>query len=139
MCHAVLEWLAEPAEAIPVLDQSVAEGGWLSLTFYNRDALVYRNLVRGNFNRAISRDVAGDPNSLTPPNPLSPATVELWLKQQGFEVVAKSGIRVFYDYVRSPSGGNTVPEAVREMELLHSNQEPFMGLGRYIHFLCRRV
>ncbi|WIO73197.1 methyltransferase domain-containing protein [Porticoccaceae bacterium LTM1] len=138
MCHAVLEWLANPSEAIQVLDALVKEGGWLSLTFYNRDALVYRNLIRGNFNKAISNDFAGDPNSLTPPNPLTASEVERWLHQQGFEVMVKSGIRVFNDYVRDPRGGNSLPEAVREMELLHSNQEPFIGLGRYIHFLCRR-
>lgn len=138
MCHAVLEWLSEPAQAIAVLDQLLDEQGWLSLTFYNRDALVYRNLVRGNFNKVVSGDFSGDPNSLTPPNPLVPAMVEQWLSECGLKIVTKSGIRVFHDYVRNPSGGNTLPETVREMELLHSNQEPFVGLGRYIHLLCRR-
>lgn len=138
MCHAVLEWLAKPLEAIQIVDALVKESGWLSLTFYNRDALVYHNLIRGNFNKALSGDFAGDANSLTPPNPLTAQQVERWLQNQEFEVVVKSGIRVFNDYVRDPRGGNSLPEAVREMELLYSNQEPFIGLGRYIHFLCRR-
>ncbi|MDM3871920.1 methyltransferase domain-containing protein [Porticoccus sp. W117] len=137
ICHAVLEWLAQPAEAIPYLRSLMTEEGWLSLTFYNRDGLVYHNLMRGNFNKAISKDFAGDPNSLTPSNPLSLAEVTGWLQKQGLMVVYKSGIRVFHDYVRQPSGGNLLPEEVRRMELRHSNCEPFAGLGRYIHLLCR--
>ena len=46
LCHAVLEWLAEPHAILPVLHQLCAPGGWLSLAFYNRDALIYRNLLR---------------------------------------------------------------------------------------------
>ncbi|MCV6605992.1 MAG: methyltransferase domain-containing protein, partial [Porticoccaceae bacterium] len=86
LCHAVLEWLAEPAEAISCLRPLVSTNGWLSLTFYNRDALVYRNLVRGNFNKARSGEFAGDPNSLTPPNPLTRGEVTGWLQEQGFKV-----------------------------------------------------
>lgn len=137
MCHAVLEWLAQPAAAIPALKELVAEGGWLSLTFYNRDALVYRNLVRGNFNKVLEGNFSGDPDSLTPPHPLRATDVVEWLQMAGFKVVARSGIRVFNDYVRNPSGGNTVPEAVRKMELRYSNQEPYLWLGRYLHLLAQ--
>jgi len=40
VCHAVLEWLAEPQAILPVLQQLCAPGGWLSLAFYNKDALI---------------------------------------------------------------------------------------------------
>ena len=52
LCHAVLEWLAEPHAILPVLHQLTAPGGWLSLAFYNRDALIYRNLLKGHFRKA---------------------------------------------------------------------------------------
>lgn len=51
LCHAVLEWLAEPHAILPVLHQLCAPGGWLSLAFYNRDALIYRNLLKGHFRK----------------------------------------------------------------------------------------
>ncbi|UTW46590.1 methyltransferase domain-containing protein [bacterium SCSIO 12696] len=137
MCHAVLEWLAEPQQGIAALAPLLSSTGYLSLTFYNRDALVYRNLIRGNFNKATSNDFAGDPNSLTPPNPLTLNDVESQLAQHGLKVIYKSGIRVFHDYVRQPSGGNQLPDAIKDMELLHSSKESFIGLGRYIHLLCR--
>ena len=36
LCHAVLEWLAEPYSIFPVLRQLTAAEGWLSLAFYNK-------------------------------------------------------------------------------------------------------
>ncbi len=138
MCHAVLEWLSDPVAAIPILESLVTDNGWLSLTFYNRNALIYRNLVRGNFNKVLKADYAGDPASLTPPNSLLVDQVRAWLQKSGFTVIEQSGIRVFNDYVRNPTGGNTVPEAIRDMELRFSRQEPFLWLGRYIHLLCKK-
>ncbi len=51
LCHAVLEWLAEPHSILPVLRQLTNDDGWLSLAFYNRDALIYRNLLKGHFRK----------------------------------------------------------------------------------------
>lgn len=60
LCHAVLEWLAEPESILPVLHQLTAAGGWLSLAFYNRDALVYRNLLKGHFRKLRSNRLQGE-------------------------------------------------------------------------------
>ena len=137
MSHAVLEWLAQPQSLIPTLRQYLAPEGMLSLTFYNHHSLVYRNLIRGNFNMLNKPEFVPDPDSLTPGNPLLPDRVAEWLKAEGLEIFSTSGIRVFHDYVTSPRGGNEVPESVIEMELKYSRQEPFMWLGRYIHHLCK--
>ncbi|MFX6209449.1 methyltransferase domain-containing protein, partial [Acinetobacter baumannii] len=66
LCHAVLEWLAEPHAILPVLHQLCAPGGWLSLAFYNRDALIYRNLLKGHFRKLRKERFAGEGQSLTP-------------------------------------------------------------------------
>lgn len=57
ICHAVLEWLAEPQAILPVLHRLTAADGWLSLAFYNRDALIYRNLLKGHFKKAAQPDL----------------------------------------------------------------------------------
>ncbi len=31
--------------------------GWLSLAFYNRDALIYRNLLKGHFRKLRTRSL----------------------------------------------------------------------------------
>ena len=135
MCHAVMEWLAEPELLIERLHRYMAPSGLLSLTFYNQSALVYRNLIRGNFN-LLQGEFAADPGSLTPGAPLQPDVVLKLLEQAGLAATHTSGIRVFHDYVTTQRGGHENPQAVIDMELHHSVLEPFKWLGRYIHFIC---
>ncbi|MCG8426080.1 MAG: methyltransferase domain-containing protein [Chromatiales bacterium] len=137
MSHALLEWLAEPKTLIPALKPFLLPEGQLSLTFYNYHSLVYRNLIRGNFNMLKRPEFVPDPDSLTPGNPLLPEQVRQWLADAGLEIVGSSGVRVFNDYVTTLRGGNAVPEAVIEMELDYSRQEPYLWLGRYVHHICR--
>lgn len=138
LCHAVLEWLDEPQSLIHMLRSQLHDTGYASLMFYNYDALVMHNLVRGNFNKINSENLSGMKGGLTPPNPLKLSWVEEQLQQEGFELIYKSGVRVFSDYVGVKRGGNENEESVLEMELKYSNQEPYLRMGRYIHLLCRR-
>lgn len=71
LCHAVLEWLAEPHAILPVLHQLTTQDGWLSLAFYNRDALIYRNLLKGHFRKMRKNDMAGEAEP-DPQQPLDP-------------------------------------------------------------------
>ena len=56
--HAVIEWAAEPFEALQVLEKLLRpmtdgqRGGLLSCLFYNKPALVWRHLMNGSFERA---------------------------------------------------------------------------------------
>ena len=139
LSHALMEWLAQPRTLIPVVRRFLRPEGMLSLTFYNYHSLVYRNLIRGNFKLLGKAEFVADPNSLTPGNPLLPEHVRSWLAEDGLEILASSGIRVFHDYVTTQRGGNAVPGAVVEMELRYSRKEPYLWIGRYIHSLCPRV
>ena len=47
-CHAVLEWLGDPQAALTTLSALLAPGGQLSLMVFNRDALRFSNVVKGN-------------------------------------------------------------------------------------------
>lgn len=138
LCHAVLEWLADPRAAVRILASMLQPNGYLSLAFYNRDAQIFRNLVRGNFKRVRSGVVRGETGGLTPTHPLSVTEVSGWLEEEGLVVERCSGIRMFRDYVGTPSGGNLDEDDVVDMELEYSQHEPFWRLGRYIHLLCRR-
>jgi tRNA 5-carboxymethoxyuridine methyltransferase len=138
LCHAVVEWLAEPEKLIEHLTDYIAEAGTLSFTYYNRHSLEYRNLIRGNFNLLKQDTFTPDPGSLTPTNPLLPEQVQAWVDDAGLTVQATSGVRVFHDYVTTLRGGNGVPASVIEMELVYSKREPYRWLGRYIHLLLTR-
>ena len=106
ICHALIEWLAEPQLLLKSLNVLMTRNGRMSITFYNHNGLVYRNLIRGNFNV---------------------------LKE--LKLVKSSGLRVFHDYVTTVRGGHTNPQAVIDAELVYSQIEPFKWLGRYIHFV----
>jgi len=139
LCHAVLEWLDQPEELIAKLQKLTQKDSILSIMFYNIDALVFHNLVRGNFKKINNNDFSGMKGGLTPPNPAKPEWVEKKLSQFGFDVVHKSGVRVFSDYVGIKRGGNVREEDVLDMELRYSTQEPYLNMGRYIHFVCKRT
>ena len=139
LCHAVLEWLNQPEVLIQKLEELMTEHGLVSLMFYNFDALVLHNLIRGNFNKINNNDYSGMKGGLTPPNPLKMSWVEEKLNEHGFDVFYKSGVRVFSDYVGIKRGGNEQDSDVIDMELLFSNQDPFLKMGRYIHFMCKKM
>ena len=134
LCHAVIEWLADPGSLIAELKAFIAEDGYLSLTFYNQSGLVYRNLIRGNF-RLLETDFKPDAGSLTPAHPMLPSTVTKWLEASELDLCCSSGIRVFHDYVTTVRGGHEDPQSVIDMELKHSLIEPYKWLGRYLHFI----
>lgn len=136
LCHALLEWLAEPEQIVPFFSRHLTATGMLSLCFYNPVSFVYRNLIMGNFNLLNNPDFKSDnKKSLTPNNPVSYEEVESWLKEQGFEINKVSGLRVFNDYALHKRGGHSNPEAVIDMELRYSDQAPYKWMGRYIHVL----
>jgi S-adenosylmethionine-dependent methyltransferase len=138
LCHAVLEWLAEPAEAIRQLWQLVEPGGVLSLMFYNVDAKRFSNIVYGNFNYVL-RDLAYKKKvSLSPQNPLDPRDVSSWCQQAGFIQLSKTGVRCFHDYLRDRSEQETEFDKLLEVELRYNRTEPYASLGRYQHLLLQK-
>lgn len=138
LCHAVLEWLAEPAEAIRQLWQLVEPGGVLSLMFYNVDAKRFSNIVYGNFNYVL-RDLAYKKKvSLSPQNPLDPRDVCHWALQAGFVQLSKTGVRCFHDYLRDRSEQESEFDKLLEVELRYNRTEPYASLGRYQHLLLQK-
>lgn len=143
LCHAVLEWLAEPKLIMDFFDRwlvdDVAEKGVLSLCFYNPASFVYRNLVMGNFNLLHNKDFKADNGSLTPNHPVAKDEVIAWIGDHHYQILHTSGLRVFHDYSPLKRGGHTNPQAVIDMEVAYSGQDPYKWLGRYLHFLVSKA
>lgn len=140
LCHALLEWLAEPQAIMDFFDRWLAEHGVLSLCFYNPVSFDYRNLIMGNFNLLNNKDYQADnKKSLTPNNPVPKEAVNNWLTTHDYQLLSVSGLRVFHDYSPLKRGGHAFPEAVIEMELRYSNQDPYKWLGRYLHYMATRA
>ena len=143
LCHAVLEWLVEPKLIMDFFDRwlvdDVAEKGVLSLCFYNPASFVYRNLVMGNFNLLNNKDFKADNGSLTPNHPVAKDEVIAWINDHHYQILHTSGLRVFHDYSPLKRGGHTNPQAVIDMEVAYSGQDPYKWLGRYLHFLVSKA
>lgn len=135
VCHAVLEWLADPAAALRCLRSMVKPGGAISLAFYNRDALIYKNLIKGQFRKIERNQLAGEGRrSLTPQQPLDPRDVAKWTTEAGLERKAETGVRVFHDYMHEPFKAQAALDEVIAGELHFSTHPAYRHLGRYLHW-----
>lgn len=137
LCHAVLEWLADPAAAIAELKQWVAPGGVLSLMFYNKDAHRFSNILYGNFDYVKADMRVKKPVRLNPQQPLASADVLEWCQQAGFSLLRKTGVRCFHDYLRDRSQQQSHYSELEALELQYNRQEPYASLGRYTHFILQ--
>ncbi|ELA08911.1 methyltransferase [Moraxella macacae 0408225] len=138
LCHAVLEWLANPRLIIDFFDNWLIDKGLLSLCFYNPVSFTYRNLIMGNFNLLKNHAFQADNGSLTPNNPVAKDDVLAWLDEKQYQTLHISGLRVFHDYAPLKRGGHTNTQAVIDMEVLYSGQEPYKWIGRYLHVLAKK-
>ena len=141
LCHAVLEWVAEPRALLARLAELTRPGGILSLTFYNLHGMVMKNLLRANYKKIKAKQYHGWPGSLTPAHPRKPEEVLSWLDAlpgNPFELRCHSGMRVFHDYNLDPAANSKEPETVIELELELSRQLPYRDLGRYQHLVLKK-
>lgn len=138
LCHAVLEWVANPQELLAGLKGALDTEGYLSLSFYNLNGMVMKNLLRTNFSKVLKEDYSGYRGSLTPTWPRKTEEVMAWLAPLNLDLRCHSGIRCFHDYILDPEQRNNSPEDQLELELQLSTEEPFRSLGRYIHLLLVR-
>ncbi|WP_300271421.1 methyltransferase domain-containing protein [Halomonas sp.] len=139
-CHAVLEWLGDPRGALATLAGLLAPGGQLSLMVFNRDALRFSNVVKGNLEKALADRLEGKGlrRRLTPISPLTHAQVMAWCDALGLEVRAVAGVRVFHDYLRQPPQSEADREALLALEQRYCRAEPHWRLGRYLLYTLVR-
>ena len=137
ICHAVLEWVADMEQVLRHLAAGIKEGGHLSLMFYNLNALVLGNMIKGNLYKLRDEDFAGHPGGLTPPSPRRPQDVEAALSAVGLEVVSRRGVRISHDLMSKQLRRERSVDDMLEIDWQYGAQEPFWALGRYVHLLCR--
>lgn len=134
--HAVLEWLAQPQQTLHEVLRYCRPNGHFSLLFYNRHGLSYLNLIKGNLRKVEASDYRGHPGSLTPSSPHDPDEVRRWLACAGWEIIRKSGVRVFYDMMYPSVRAERSLDDILRLERRFGRQSPFCDLGRYMHLVC---
>jgi S-adenosylmethionine-dependent methyltransferase len=140
VCHAVLEWLAEPRAGLGWLAPLLAVGGQLSLLFYNRNAALLKRVLRGAFDVAL-QELEGDwrPRGWGDGCvPQAEEDVRAWLADLGLTVHSKAGIRIFHDHLQTPVGNRDELDTLVRLEQKCSQREPFASLAQHIHLVCQR-
>lgn len=137
LCHAVLEWLGNPENAVRQLVGFLKPDGSLSLMFYNRNAALLKQIVRGQLADALEECGGESARQTERPVPLDEAVVRGWLEAAGLTVRSKAGIRIFHDYLAAELVERNLEELI-EIEKTMRKSEPFASLGQHIHLVCRR-
>lgn len=139
--HAVLEWLAEPLPGLEIVAKKVKTGGHLSLLFYNRNAMVYTNTLKGawRWKNLLNDSYMGKGSKLTPPNPQYPHEVIEQLQSLGFNIIAHTGIRVFHDYLGKDTLEQSSETELFELEYRYCRMPTYRDMGRYVHLLAQRT
>lgn len=140
VCHAVLEWMGDPCAALTALGRLVAPGGQLSLMVFNRDALRFANVIKGNRQKARDDRLEGwgRGKRLTPVSPLTHAQIERFAQAAGLEIEATAGIRIFQDYLREPVADADDQATLFALERQYCRTDPHWRLGRYLLYTLRK-
>lgn len=139
MCHAVLEWLESPFDAIEHLLGLVAKNGYLSLSFFNKDAQRFGNILYGNFDYVQANLQVKKKVKLNPNQPLYPKDVIDFLSSKHVNVLLKSGVRCFHDYLQDRQQQTTHYEQLISLEKEYCRQEPYLWLGKYFHIIVQKL
>ena len=139
VCHAVLEWLADPRAALIVLARLLKPGGCLSLMFYNANAVLFKNALAGAFAAALHEHEAGAARRGwgEGATPLAEQQVCGWLSELALTVRSKAGIRIFHDHVHDQALVAERFDELLALELALRRVEPFASLGQHIHLLTQ--
>ncbi|MDR5898176.1 methyltransferase domain-containing protein [Halomonas vilamensis] len=134
VCHAVLEWLGDPHAALVELSRCLAPGGQLSLMVFNRDALRFSNVVKGNMQKALNDELEGlgKGQRLTPISPLTHAQIDQWCEDAGLVIEHVAGIRIFQDYLREPPASKAQHLTLLALEKQYCRVDPHWRFGRYL-------
>ena len=136
--HAVLEWLEQPLQALPLLANKVKSGGWLSLMFYNLHGHVWRQLMNGRTLDPISSNPRLRDEGNAPQHPIDPNAIEQSLTELGFTLKRWRGIRCIHDPMNQKIRDRIGAEAVAQADLDYGLIEPYRQFGRYVHFLAQK-
>ena len=137
LCHAVAEWLIDAKSTLTNLTQMLNEDGLFSLMFYNKEAMRFHSLVSGNFDYVTADFKIKKKVRLTPTHPLFIQEVKDWFSEWNMAIICQSGVRVIHDYLKHSQPADFDYDKLLAMELAYSQQEPYISLGRYVHFIGR--
>jgi SAM-dependent methyltransferase len=143
LCHEVLEFVDDPAEALQSMASVLRPGGLLSLLVAQRNAAVLARALAGHLAeaRVALEDTDGRWGSSDPmPRRFDEAELTAQLVEAGFLVHTVHGVRTFADlvpdaFVESEPGSG---EALADLERAVSQHPAFRTIATQLHILAAR-
>jgi 2-polyprenyl-3-methyl-5-hydroxy-6-metoxy-1,4-benzoquinol methylase len=129
LCHAVLEFVDEPARVVAALAAALRPGGAASVVVANRTAAVLKRAMTGRIAEAetmLREGAAGDPRRY------DAESAALLLAGAGLTVEQIHGVRVIADLVPQAD-----PDALLEFELAAASRSPYRDIATQLHLLAR--
>lgn len=137
--HAVLEWLADPLDALPILCEHVKPGGWLSLMVYTRHGHQWRQLTNGRIHNAQGSTTRLQEEGNAPKHAFEPTELIRMIETtHDMRLERWRGVRCLYDHMHPKARGCYSESELIEADLHWGLQEPYKQFGRYAHLLFRK-
>ncbi|MDN5725822.1 MAG: methyltransferase domain-containing protein, partial [Propionibacteriales bacterium] len=131
ICHRVLEYVDQPADALREMAACLRPAGLLSLLVAGRRSAALTHALNGQFRSA--REVLDDERRFDPDR------LKRLLGQSGFEIVAQHGIGAIADLVpeSAPARSQQSREDLFALEHEISTDPVFRALAPYLHIAAR--
>jgi SAM-dependent methyltransferase len=143
LCHSVLEYVDDPAQALAAVAAVLRAGGLASVVAANRTAAVLGRAVAGRFaeaSRALDDPAGrwGDADAVARRFTL-PELVAV-LEEAGFAVAAAHGVRVFADLVSDAllDGDGAALDTLLALESATAERPEFRDIATALHVLATR-
>jgi SAM-dependent methyltransferase len=142
LCHGVLEYVDDPADAVANLVRVLRPGGTASILAANRHAVVLSRAVAGHLAEArhALSDECGRWGEHDPvPRRFAPAELAELLTGAGLGVAAIHGVRVFSDLVPGgiTDGEPAAADTLLDLEAAAAEDPVFQAIATQIHVLAR--
>lgn len=139
LCHSVLEYVDDPADALAALTDTVRPGGAVSVLAAGQLAAALHRALGGHFDEArqlLSAGAAADPV----PRRFSRQDLEDLVRAAGLRVAAVHGVRVFADLVSTGTGDgdHESAEALIALETAAASHPVLRDLATQLHLLAYR-
>jgi S-adenosylmethionine-dependent methyltransferase len=143
LCHSVLEYVDDPAAAVPAAATTVRPGGAVSVLAAGRLAAVLHRALAGRYDdarRALTADDGTWGERDPMPRRFTRDEVSRLIDQAGLRVTAVHGVRVFADLVQGAGadGDQRALEALVALEAAASTEPALRDIASQLHILAYR-
>ena len=137
LLHGVAEWMEFPVKSVSHCVELVKPGAIASLLIYNTNKYLLKRGVNGRL--LVNDNPVKKKRKLTPTGKMTPGEITDILSESKGEVLLKSGIRIFNNFLKIIDPLPISTDEWLEQERMYYRTEPFASLGEHSHILWKKM